>query len=118
VGGAVRSGHERDRLAVEPKAVAEVDVVEVAVGEILDLVPFQVVDREAAELVRADDRAARGVVGMNPDRRIVGIAARRDRIRLAAGRATSPAAITNLGLIFVFAARRRLREARTVVFVR
>lgn len=66
---------EVDQSAAEAKALSEVDVVQVAVGSVLDLTSAQGVHGNPALLVRADDRASSPANRGNPDRRVVGCVA-------------------------------------------
>jgi hypothetical protein len=72
VRGPVIGSDERDGAAAERKAGAQVDVVDLAIGAILDLVAGQVVDRQAAMLIGAEDRTQRWIARMHPDRGVVG----------------------------------------------
>lgn len=74
---------ESDPSAAEAKALSEVDVVQVAVGSVLDLTSAEGVHGNPALLVRADDRASSPANRVNPDRRVVGcVPAVWDRLRL------------------------------------
>ena len=75
--------HER---AAELEPVPDVHVVQIAVGEVLELVAGEVVDGQSPQLVGSDDGAERGVGRMDPDAGIVGrIAGMRDGIGLGRG---------------------------------
>ena len=78
--GPVARGDERDRLARKHKSFAQVDVVHLAIGQILELFARQVIDIKPRLFLRGDDDAARRVCRIDPHCRIVGcIAAGFDR---------------------------------------
>ena len=83
---ALRGDGQVPVAAVVAQALPQVDVVDAADRQKLRLAPLQVVDRQAALLVGAQDAAARGLRRMDPDGGIVrGVAAAPHRLGLRRG---------------------------------
>ena len=81
--GLPRARHADGEIVPSPRIRAQVDIVQVAGGQVLKLIAAQVVDEEAGALVCAHHQTSLRRVGMNPYRRVVGrVAATRHRHRL------------------------------------
>lgn len=72
ISGPITGGDQIDELISQGEAVTQVNIIELAIREELQLVPGKIVHAKTAILVGADHKADGGIGGMDPDGGVIG----------------------------------------------